>query len=219
MGRAPAGDAGLAEPLPARWRAPAGLCLATHRSGPGNLWGRRPPGGPRARVPPPRRPRADGHVLGWAPYAPGERGPPPRAAASCRRSLRPRRRQSPSLSPLQARASSRQRRGHVGLVRSAHPAADRQHGGSRRRARRRGPGRRGAARGCDAHGRLFAQTGLVSEIGRQGRVVLVPGCGRAGKETGPERDGLGAGCDTPPAAAWSPTAGPRVARCRHSGPL
>lgn len=87
MGRALAGDAGLAEPLLAWWCTPAGVGTQKHGG-----WGV----GLRACVPPPRQPHADGHVLGWVPYAPRGRGP-----------------------PLASRALS-SRRGHVGLVRTAH---------------------------------------------------------------------------------------------------
>lgn len=129
-----------------------------------------------------RRPRAPGRALGRAPY---ERGPQPPAAVCRRRPTSrnpsPSRSASPSRRPSPARASRSRRRCHVGLARAAPGLQrDRQHGGGRRRPGRRRPGRRGAPRGRDAHGRLSSETGLVSETGRQGRVVPVPGRGGAG---------------------------------------
>lgn len=147
-----------------------------------------------------RRPRAPGHALGRAPYA---RGPPPRAAAACRRppSASPSPSPSPSRCPPPAGASRSRRRGHVGLARSAPGLLrDRQHGGGRRRPRRRRPGRRGAPRGRDAHGRLSADLGLVSETGCQGRVVLVPSRGGAG-------NGAGAGGDDRRGPGWEAAGG------------
>lgn len=56
----------------------------------------------------------------------------------------------------------------------------------------------------------------LRKLGLYGKLVAKDGSclfrAVAEQVTGPDRDGLGAGCDTLPAAAWPPTAGPRVAR-------
>lgn len=105
--------------------------------------------------------------------------------------------------------------GLVGAAPGLHK--DRQHGGGRRRFRRGGPGRRGAPRGRDAHGRLSAETGLVSETGRQGRVVPIPGRGGAGNGVGNGRK-LG-GKAAAGSCAGRPRPGQRVARLASQRPI